>query len=233
MSLVNNDYYSGLQFAGGAADSAQAAETKKNMLGQEDFFSLLTQQLAYQDPFKPADNSQMIAQMTSFAMSEGVSEMSTQLTALTEVMTSNQALQASTLVGQKVLLPSDVGYVESGDSLDGIVVAGESASNIRISIENDKGQVVRTINLDGVQKGNVPFSWDGLDTQGQAVPTGRYTVKINALVGTAREDLNALTFARVDSVTLGSATTPTMVNLAGLGGLPLNQVLEIGGRKAV
>ncbi|WP_458735504.1 flagellar hook assembly protein FlgD [Zobellella taiwanensis] len=229
---VNNDYLNGLQWAGGEADSAPVAETGKQMLKQEDFFSLLTQQLAYQDPFKPADNAQMVSQMTSFAMSEGISEMSSQLTGLNEVMTSNQALQASTLVGQKVLLPSNIGYVEAGESLDGVVVAGESASNVKITITNEAGQVVREIALEGPQRGNVPFTWDGLDNQGQAVAGGRYTVKVNALVGNSREDLSALTFARVDSVTLGSATTPTMVNLAGLGGLPLNQVLEIGGRKA-
>ena len=41
--------------------------TGKQDLKQEDFLSLLTKQLAQQDPFKPVSNDQMIAQMASFA----------------------------------------------------------------------------------------------------------------------------------------------------------------------
>jgi len=47
---------------------------KKQQLNQEDFFSLLSQQLAYQDPFKPVDNSEMIAQMASFTTAEGITK---------------------------------------------------------------------------------------------------------------------------------------------------------------
>ena len=52
--------------------SAQT-EKKSDALTQEDFFSLLTQQLSFQDPSKPADNDQMISQMTNFTMAEGIS----------------------------------------------------------------------------------------------------------------------------------------------------------------
>ena len=38
--------------------------SQRQRLEQEDFFQLLTQQLNMQDPTKPADNDQMIAQMT-------------------------------------------------------------------------------------------------------------------------------------------------------------------------
>ena len=51
------------------------AKEDSNTLSQEDFFSLLTQQLSYQDPSKPADNDQMIAQMTNFTMAEGISNL--------------------------------------------------------------------------------------------------------------------------------------------------------------
>jgi flagellar basal-body rod modification protein FlgD len=41
-------------------------------LGQEDFFTLLTTQLAMQDPLNPTSNEDMIAQMTQFTMAEGI-----------------------------------------------------------------------------------------------------------------------------------------------------------------
>jgi flagellar basal-body rod modification protein FlgD len=50
-------------------------ESKDQMLKQEDFFALLSQQLSMQDPFKPVDNDQMIAQMASFSTVDGISNL--------------------------------------------------------------------------------------------------------------------------------------------------------------
>ena len=79
-------------------------QQNRDTLTQEDFFSLLTQQLSYQDPSKPADNDQMIAQMTNFTMAEGISKLNSKFDSLSASMTSNSALQASTLIGKKALL---------------------------------------------------------------------------------------------------------------------------------
>ncbi len=88
----------------------------KQQLQQEDFFSLLSQQLAYQDPFKPVDNSEMIAQMASFTTAEGITTMGNEFAGMKEVLSSSQALEASSLVGKKVLIPSDKGHLaETGD----------------------------------------------------------------------------------------------------------------------
>lgn len=229
---INNDYYNGLKGPGELSPAEKAAENSKAQLEQEDFFALLSQQLAYQDPFKPADNSQMISQMTSFTTADGISKMSEQLAGLSEVMTSSQALQASSLVGQKVLVPSEVAYWDSQEPVEGVAVTGEGATNVLVRIENEKGELIRTIPLEGKQRGNVKFTWDGMNESGQAAPTGKYTIKVSGLVNDHREDLSALAFAKVDSVTLGSANSPSLVNLTGLGGLPLNQILEIASRKA-
>ncbi|MBM7456544.1 flagellar basal-body rod modification protein FlgD [Oceanisphaera litoralis] len=229
---VNNDYLNGLKWQGDQSPAGKVDGNSKAQLEQEDFFALLTQQLAYQDPFKPADNAQMVSQMTSFSTSEGINNMSRQLAGLNDVMTSNQALQASTLVGQKVLLPSNLGYWDQTEPVEGAIAVGEGAQNVKVRVEDEKGQLLREISLDGSKRGNVPFSWDGLKDNGEPAPVGIYHFKVNGLVNNKREDLNALMFGRVGSVTLGSGETPTLVNLSGLGGIPLSQVLEIAGRKS-
>ena len=44
--------------------NAQATNTSKNTtLTQQDFLQLFTKQLQYQDPLKPMDSTQMLAQM--------------------------------------------------------------------------------------------------------------------------------------------------------------------------
>ncbi len=202
---------------------------KDQQLKQEDFFQLLTQQLAYQDPFKPADNAEMISQMTAFSTSEGIASMTKQVENLNAVMTSSQALQASSLVGQRVLLPVNTGHWDGKATVDGVIVTGSGVGNLTITVENEIGQTVRTLNLPGPHKGNVPFAWDGLDNNGEALTSGNYKFKVNGLVNGTGTELNALIFGKVSSVTLGSGTSPNLVNVVGMGGVPLDKVLEIAG----
>ena len=84
-------------------DKPTTPETDGNgALTQSDFFALLTQQLAYQDPTKPVENDQMIAQMTSFTMADGISSLNNNFKDFAAGMNSNQALQASSLVGRTI-----------------------------------------------------------------------------------------------------------------------------------
>lgn len=50
----------------GAVGSASSAALKNAGLGQEDFLKVLLTQLTFQDPLKPMDNQEFIAQMAQF-----------------------------------------------------------------------------------------------------------------------------------------------------------------------
>ena len=69
MSTVNNTTNSSLDALRWQTETATdtAATTNKKTLEQSDFFKLLSNQLAFQDPSKPVDNNQMVSQMTSFS----------------------------------------------------------------------------------------------------------------------------------------------------------------------
>ena len=60
-------------------ETVKIADGTEQQLSQEDFFSMLTEQLANQDPTKPVDNDQMVAQMTSFTMADGISQLNESL----------------------------------------------------------------------------------------------------------------------------------------------------------
>lgn len=119
-----------------AQTSTVNTSTQKKELDQESFLKLLTMQLSYQDPFKPVDNAQMLSQMTSMSTSQGISSLSTQMESLNSLMTSSQALQASALVGQNVLIPSNTGYVEKGGTLTGVIATGDGGSNIKVTVKD-------------------------------------------------------------------------------------------------
>ncbi|HDN9004641.1 flagellar hook assembly protein FlgD [Aeromonas veronii] len=205
--------------------------TPKKELDQASFMKLLTMQLSYQDPFKPVDNAQMLSQMASMSTSEGISSLSTQMGKLNEQMISSQALQASSLVGQNVLLPSNVGYLDKEGPVSGVVQVGTTNqyTGVKIIVEDEAGQVIKEFSLEGEQKGNVEIAWDGTDKAGNRVKPGKYVIKASGSADGKAETIPTYAYGKVDSVALGNATNPTMLNLKGLGSTLLSSVLQISG----
>ncbi len=209
-------------------EGAKYADPSDNQqLEQEDFFKLLTQQLNMQDPTKPVDNDQMIAQMTSFSMAEGITGLQEQFTKFTENMTSNQALQASTLVGRKVLVPTSKASIDGGGTASGMIAAPQTAQNVKITIKDESGGVVRTIPMGDLAAGTKDFEWDGLDQNGNPVPAGNYSFTANGQLGNSAEDLPLQMHATVQSVSTGG-DRGIVLNLKGLGGINFKDVTEIG-----
>ncbi len=203
-------------------------EPNSQELTQEDFFSLLSQQLSMQDPFKPVDNDQMIAQMASFSTVDGINNLNDEIINLNTVMTSSQALQASGLVGQKVLIPSDTGNISTeGREIKGIISTPETIESITVRVEDDKGQLVKTFTVDGSAGGNIDVSWDGLDKNGEPVADGNYSIKASGKVDGKSEELAVSTYAHVTSVSLGTASTGAILNLRGVGGIKIGDVLAV------
>lgn len=200
---------------------------KDSTLKQEDFFKLLTQQLAYQDPFKPVENDQMIAQMSSFTTADGINNLNKQFENMNALMSSSQALQASSLVGQSVLVPSSFGYQAVGEGYRAVANLPSNTTNMVVRIENSAGQVVRTYNLGEQQAGNIEINWDGKDASGNPLPAGNYKIAAYAQQNGKNEQLPTAVYARVSSVTLGTSADTMALNLQGLGAVRLSDVIEV------
>jgi flagellar basal-body rod modification protein FlgD len=196
-------------------------------LDQADFFSLLTTQLANQDPTKPVENDQMIAQMTSFTMAEGINDLNSKFDNLTSAMTSNQALQASSFIGQKVLIPSEVVHVDGEGSYSGTISASSSVQNLTVTLYDKAGQIVDSVALGTHSEGAIAFEFDGKDFEGNVLPTGEYLVKASGNMGGEFQELPIATRAHVESVSISNGQILGL-NLKGLGLVTLSDVYEIG-----
>ncbi|MBR9726749.1 flagellar hook assembly protein FlgD [Shewanella intestini] len=209
-------------------DTQVKENTNGQMLKQEDFFALLSQQLSMQDPSKPVDNDQMIAQMASFSTVDGISNLNKEIVNLNGVMSSSQALQASGLVGRKVLVPSGSGYVSAENpELKGVVSAQDKIKTITMRVEDDAGQLIKSFDVDGSGGGNVDVTWDGLDKNGDPAPAGNYTMSATGSVNGESQSLAVSTYAHVTSVSLGTSATGAVLNLRGIGGIKLSDVLAV------
>jgi len=205
----------------------KAAEQDRGMLTQADFFALLTKELSNQDPTKPVDNNEMISQMTAFSTTDGVQKLNDQFTSFSSSMTSSQALQASSLVGRSVLVEDNVFGMSEGENVKGKIVTDKPASNVNIYVENIAGEIIQTVPVGKIAEGGSTFIWDGQTAKGEPAPAGAYRFKIAGLVDGQASELQAMTYRKVDSVTLAGANGNILLNLNGGSSMALADVVEV------
>jgi flagellar basal-body rod modification protein FlgD len=208
-------------------EQTKVADGRNGMLTQEDFFALLTKELANQDPTKPVDNNEMISQMTAFSTTDGIANLNEQFKTFASSMSSSQALQASSLVGKSVLVDDNRFSFTTGDTPRGKVVTDQPASNAIIYVENEAGEIVQTVPVGNIPEGEFSFTWDGKNSKGEMATDGVYRFRIGGLVDGQASELQAMTYRKVDSVTLAGASGQILLNLSGGTSMALSDIVEV------
>ncbi len=211
----------------GLGTSTKKPKKSPDQLGQAEFLNLMITQLKNQDPFAPMENGDFISQMAQFSSVTGLAELQQSFDKLATSLQSNQALQASSLVGRTVLVPSATGTLSSGGSIRGALELSASSGAVGVTITDSSGQVIRRLELGPQSAGGVYFNWDGLADNGQPAPEGRYFVSANAEINGSTVALETLMSASVDSVTLGQGGQGLRLNLTDGNVVDFSSVREI------
>lgn len=201
---------------------------KSEDLGAEDFLRLMITQFQNQDPFKPLESGEFIGQLAQFGTVSGLAELKQEFQGLSSSLVSNQALQASALLGRDVLVNRSTGWLPAQGGMGGAVDLAASAQQVRVQVLSASGAVVRTFDLGPQAAGLTRFSWDGVGDDGQALPEGAYTFRAQAINGASQTAAQALVAAPVESVTLGAGQSGLSLSLRGLGEIPFGDVRQIG-----
>ncbi|MDC7825118.1 flagellar hook assembly protein FlgD [Pseudomonas sp. BLCC-B13] len=202
--------------------------TQKKDLGKNEFLELLVAQLNNQNPLEPQENGEFIAQLAQFSQVEGIEKLNTSMGSLLSGYQSSQALQASSLVGRKVIVPTEKAVVDTSETFKGSLVLPVTSSNVYVNVYDSAGKAVSRVNLGQQAAGNVSFMWDGKDSSGNLLPPGTYKFEAQATYADGTKGLYTLLPANVDSVALGQNGGEMKLNLAGIGSVPLSQVQIIG-----
>lgn len=144
----------------GAATTAAPRDRGLKSMKSEDFFRILVSELQQQDPFKPAETSDMINQVSQI---RGI-ELSSQLNGTLEKFAQTQrATGASDLIGKYVYT---MGATDNGEPVtnEGVVTGVHFSNDGAAALELDSGvsvpidDVVRVTELDQSSAESKPFS---------------------------------------------------------------------------
>ena len=93
--------------------------SNSSVLNKDDFLKILITQLTHQDPTKPMEDREFVAQMAQFSSLEQMTNMNSEMTRMAGIISRGQALQ---LIGKTVEISSGdkliTGVVERIDGLD-------------------------------------------------------------------------------------------------------------------
>ena len=211
-----------------SSTSGAAGGTGGVSLGGTDFLTLMLAQLKNQDPTSPVDSNEFLSQLASLSEVQGITQLNTSFSTLSNSLVSSQALQASSLLGHQALVASSTGTLSTaGATLSGAVSVPQNSSQVTLNITNSAGVLVQSINLGAQPAGMANFSWSGQMSNGSQAPVGTYTLNAQVAGVSGGTAVSTLVNGTVDSVTMGSGTTGLTLNIAGLGSVPFSSVQQI------
>ena len=161
MSTINNDnIYQQINKANQAADASTGKS--KSQEDSDMFMKLMIAQMKNQDPTSPADTEAFMGQISNMSQVESMNNLSNAVSSMTQSMLSSQsALQASSMVGQNVLLSTDKTLSNDEGKISGMLSLPGKTDNVRLTVTDANGNAVQSLDLGAYPSGNEEFTWQG------------------------------------------------------------------------
>lgn len=210
-----SDTIQGLSSATALATTSSTASDEE-ILGKEDFLTLLVAQLQNQDPLNPDDPTEFTAQLAQYSSLEQLVNLNESVEALAASNQTSDQISAMELIGKDVAYegaefeftgdPVVIGY-----QLDG------AASSVIVTIQNENGDTVSTLTPSDLTAGNHFIEWDGLDSDGNLLADGQYEISVLASAGEG-ESVTATALVQSEVIGVESDTDGGSVSLVTLAG---------------
>lgn len=133
-----------IDLIGGGSSSMQNLNTQTQTLSQQEFLNIMLTQLQFQDPLKPMDNEQFLAQMAQFSALAQTAQMNDRMDTLLSVQSATQSIgligktvQVDTSAGATIGTVSSITFSSGAPALtvtaaDGSMLTGVSLSQITV-----------------------------------------------------------------------------------------------------
>lgn len=144
----------------------------------ETFLTLLTAQMRNQDPLKPMESTEYVAQLASFSSVEQQVRTNDSLGRIFDLLSGGAADGLAEWIGKEVRAPGKADY--AGTPVEVEVTPVQGAERSMLVVTNDFGQVVAS---QLVEPGDGMVTWNGTTDLGSPASHGRYGFRLEGYAG--------------------------------------------------
>jgi flagellar basal-body rod modification protein FlgD len=165
-----------------ASNSSSLAKLSSDL---DNFLTILTTQLQYQDPLSPMDSSEFTNQLVQFASVEQQIQSNRNLESLISLQQTSIMVGAVSYIGKEVEVTGQTTALKDGQAKF-IYSMPEEASAAVLAVYDENGTQVAFTQAER-STGRHEFVWDGKDSKGATMPDGNYTIQIVAVNADSEE----------------------------------------------
>ena len=160
-------------------NAGQQAKSAEEQLGKDTFMTLLVTQMSNQDPLKPQDDTQMLAQLAQFSSLEQLTNLNTKASTANGTLGAINVTNAVSYIGKSVVAGGD--KISKTDTSCSTVyyTLPDNVASVKAHIYDASKKIVDTVTLTATGEGEHDFVWDGANSQGE-LPEGHYSVGFEA-----------------------------------------------------
>jgi flagellar basal-body rod modification protein FlgD len=213
--------------ASATGSSALGSKAEKDLKGLADdfnnFLTLLTTQLKFQDPLEPMNSNEFVSQLVQFTQVEQSISTNKNLEQLLSSQNANATTGALAYMGKAVEAESDVLSLQNGSAEISYTLPTQS-SGTTIIVLNSAGNAIASAQGQ-TNAGKSSFVWDGKDQNGAQLPDGAYRFVVAAL--DSEQQSIGVTTAAVARVTGVETTKEGILLSLGATQVPVSKVMSI------
>lgn len=201
------------------------AAAKKDVMGKNEFMTLLVAQLQNQDPLNPMDSTGFTAQLAQFSSLEQLQNVNSNLSDLSATQAALNNVQAASFIGKTVSAAGSQFEVSNGH-IDPIRFNLEAdAEVVKIGIYDAAGNHLRTLEGGAMVAGEQTVAWDGVDLDGNSAQEGIYSFEVLAVDADDQiVDTTTYTNGKVTGVNYKNGTPYLLANQIEI---PLSSVISV------
>lgn len=182
------------------ADTAKPAAASSDF---ETFLTLLTTQLRNQDPLKPLESTEFVAQLASFSAVEQQVRTNDTLGRIETALSGSSASGLADWIGMDVKSAEEVNF--AGQPVTLITDIAPAADRAELVVRDHSGVAIQRLAIPG---DSTSIEWAGVTDDGGPLPSGQYAISVESYRGDALlASKPATTYGRVTEARLDGATT--------------------------
>jgi flagellar basal-body rod modification protein FlgD len=162
--------------ATGSNSASSLSDLSSNL---NNFLTLLTTQLQYQDPLSPMDSTQFTNQLVQFASVEQQIQANSNLESLISLQQTSNMVGAVSYIGKQVEVSGQTATLKDGQATFSYTLPSDATAAV-VGIYDANGKPV-SVGEAEITAGRHDYVWDGKDSQGKTVADGQYTIQVTAV----------------------------------------------------